>query len=420
VVAPTRRAKGRTAKVVQWEDTLVATMWDDDVVPLVGALEGGPEPTLAGYAVNDPTFEIQNHVAFDKEARKFTCLATGQTCRIQRDPVFGMLLGVDCTLCKKSFSFVEIPRTWRTVALWTTDPHVLPAEAQADYKPPPATFDNQSQNASSAAARASATRNLYDVEVVPTLEEVHQHLAGNGVFLNKPHASLPINRLAWSLIVDEVRRSGESPWEARVPDLLVGREPEWIADQMLRLEELKAEFRDCESQPGSPWASPPKTLTEGSPAAAVADPPRAEPVPLVDEDVDMRPADTVNVPPTRLDKGKAPMRAEPVPMAVDPRDLADDLASLRVSAGPSGSNSPPRRGEDPAMAEMRAAIEALQNTMSRQDDELRACVRQPQTRQLPPSQPTDWPLRPPHCSSSVCQSRWLTASKSSSMLLWKW
>jgi hypothetical protein len=375
MVVPARRAKGRTAQVVQWEDTLVATMRDDDVVPFVGALEAETEPTLAGYAVSDPTFEIQNHVAFDKEARKFTCLATGQTCQIQRDPMFGMLLGVDCTLCKKSFSFVEIPRTWRTVALWTTDPLVLPAEAQAEYKPPPVNFDNQSQNASSAAAGASATRNLYDVEVVPTLEEVHQHLAGNGVFLNKPHSSLPINRLAWSLIVDEVRRTGGSPWESRIPDLLVGREPDWIADQMLRLDELKAEFREGGSRPSSPWASPPATRGEGSPAAVAASSPRVEPGHQADEDVDMRPADAVNVPPARLDKGKAPMRAEPTPMAVDPSGLADDLASLRVGAGPSGSSSPPKRGEDPAMADMRAAIEALQNTMSRQDEELRELRR---------------------------------------------
>jgi hypothetical protein len=376
VVKPVRQTKGRTAKVVAWDDSLVATGEEGNVLPLVAAIDGDTEPTLAGYVTSDPTADIRQHVSFDQKARKFTCLSTSQTCQVQRDPIFGMLMGVNCTLCRKTFDYVQVPREWRTVALWTITPHVLPAEAQAGYTPPPTTFDSAAQGAASAAAVASATRDFHNVEETPTMEEVQLHLMGNGVLPNLPHTSLPINRLAWSLIIDEVRRTGASQWEGRAHDLLFGRDPEYISDQMLRLSELKEEFQSHTVRLSSPWSSPTRAAAAATPFApadgAAQDSPAAQPA----EDVEMRPADVVNVPPIRLDRGKAPAFAVPSSTAADPTGLADDLASLRMGAGPSQPGPSNAAGPDPAVAALQTAVEALQDAISRQDSELRALREQ--------------------------------------------
>jgi hypothetical protein len=157
-VLPVRKnTQRKKARVVHWEDNIVATMDDSDVIPLVGMISGDldPEPTLANFATRDPTLAIKQHVSFNKEERTFTCLTTERTCTVLRAKTSGTLLKVHCNLCKQTFSYSQIPVDWRAVSLWCKDPKFLPEEARASYTPPPVGIHTQGGFGGSNAAAAT-------------------------------------------------------------------------------------------------------------------------------------------------------------------------------------------------------------------------------------------------------------------------
>jgi hypothetical protein len=90
-VIPHKSNKRKTAIVVPLDDNIVAIV-GGDVIPFVGMiLAKDPELTLAGSAMRDPALAIRQHVSFSREAYKFTCLATKQTCTLIKAKTFDML-----------------------------------------------------------------------------------------------------------------------------------------------------------------------------------------------------------------------------------------------------------------------------------------------------------------------------------------
>jgi hypothetical protein len=103
------------------------------------------------------------------------------------------------------------------------------------------------------------------MDEVPTLEEARNHLHGNGVIPNKPHVTLPINRLAWARVLDDVSRNGHSRWEHRLESIFFGREPEHIDQEKRRLEEYRNLWR---LTPTTSKESPPTPVREREPTPA--------------------------------------------------------------------------------------------------------------------------------------------------------
>jgi hypothetical protein len=381
VIPHKSKTQRKTANVVSWEDNIVATVGGVDVIPFVGMIseDDNPEPTLAGYATRDPTLAIRQHVSFNKEARKFTCLATEQTCTVTRAKTYGMLLQVTCNLCKQTFKYQEIPLDWRAVSLWATDPKVLPEESRAKYTPPPAMVLNPEGGGSADSAFATGTTNYNDVDQTPTIAEVQVHLKGNGVIPNKPHLTLPINRLACAYVLDEVSQKGYSRWEYRFENLLFGREPEHIAEKLRQLEDYRTLRGMVPVTPDTPLPTPVSVREPTSAPTAPLDKVTLEEpssgkasrvgvwfAPDDEEEVVVQPADHISVPPVELNKGKGRAHSASTSAEVDINLLIEQFEALKASAAASFEIPSPKSEDDQEMAELREVVAKLSKRLDQQ------------------------------------------------------
>jgi hypothetical protein len=344
-----------------------------------------PEPTLANFATRDPTLAIKQHVSFNKEERTFTCLTTEQTCTVLRAKTSGTLLKVHCNLCKQTFSYSQIPVDWRAVSLWCKDPKFLPEEARASYTPPPVGIHTQGGVGGSNAAAATEGTDFNNMDEVPTLEEARNHLHGNGVIPNKPHVTLPINRLAWARVLDDVSRNGHSRWEHRLESIFFGREPEHIDQEKRRLEEYRNLWRltpaTSKESPPTPARERESTpaphahsdgITFGTPVSSGAYEAGSRSTPIEVEEVVMQPADHISVPPVVLSKGKARAQSASTSTTPDIASLVEQFESLKMTVAAALDTPEPKVENEDEMAELRMELAKLTKRLDQQDEEMKS------------------------------------------------